>query len=194
MTCLLWHVMAQYGTRNSLLQPRRGSYGEESDVLSLNWRRECELPPGWILPQKNTSLLLFNSILALYSTSSTEPRLSVSGEFMGKSLFPGKKWGTSECLSANLQTGNQTRFPINLKAMKHTIFQRFFKSKRGKWGRKTIFIITSLHPCYSVLLHVENHETDESDITGHSATRHPVSGSAWKSGVPVWDDTFHDSF
>lgn len=122
------------------------------------------------------------------------PDFSFFGNLWEKSLPPGKKWGTSECLSANLQTGNQTRFPINLKAMKHTIFQRFFKSKRGKWGRKTIFIITSLHPCYSVLLHVENHETDESDITGHSATRHPVSGSAWKSGVPVWDDTFHDSF
>ena len=64
------------------------------------------------------------------------PDFPFLGNLWGKSLFPGKKWGTSECLSANLQTGNQTRFPINLKAMKHTIFPRFFKSKRGKMGKK----------------------------------------------------------
>ena len=63
-----------------------------------------------------------------------------------------------------------------------------------KRGRKTVFIITSLHSCHSVFQYVENHEIDGLDITGHSAGRHPISGSAWKSGVPVWDDTFHDSF
>jgi hypothetical protein len=62
------------------------------------------------------------------------------GKKRGKTHFPGKKWGTFECQSANLQTGNQTCFPVNLKINKHTIFQRFFKSKWGRNGEEKRYL------------------------------------------------------
>ena len=91
------------------------------------WRRECEFQLSWFHAQKQIYYPHLPWTLALYSTSSPEPRNQQNGEKMGKSSFHGEKVGKSVvCLSANLRTGNQTIIPTDLETSKYSTKQQNF--------------------------------------------------------------------
>ena len=58
-----------------------------------------------------------------------QPRNRQNGEEMGKASFHGEKAGKSVvCLSANLQTGNQTIIPTDSKTVKYSTEPQIFNT------------------------------------------------------------------